>query len=63
MKKAELIKKLAYLEFEHDQLSAELKYIDKLLKSVGFPYGITSAKEVALELLEDLQKPGNQDIK
>ena len=28
-------------------------YVDALLRSVGFPQGLESAKEVALELLED----------
>ncbi|MCE2982377.1 MAG: hypothetical protein LW832_02305 [Parachlamydia sp.] len=53
MNKAQIEKKIAYLEFVHDQLETELMYIDTLLKSVGFPQGLVSAKEVALELLEN----------
>lgn len=53
MNKAQLQKKIAYLEFVHDQLETELMYVDGLLKSVGFPQGLVSAKEVALELLEN----------
>ncbi len=53
MNKAQLEKKIAYLEFVHDQLEMELIYVDDLLKSVGFPQGLTSAKEVALELLQN----------
>ncbi len=53
MNKAQLQTKVAQLEFVHDQLEAELMYVDKLLKSVGFPRGLASAKEVALELLEE----------
>jgi hypothetical protein len=52
MNKAQLQQKIAYLEFVQDQLETELSYVDELLKSVGFPNGLTSAKEVALELLE-----------
>lgn len=52
MKKLDLIKKIAYLEFVHDQLETEISEVDRLLKSVGFPRGLESAKEVALELLE-----------
>jgi hypothetical protein len=52
MNKAQLEKKIAYLEFVHDQLETELVYVDGLLKSVGFPQGLDSAKEVALELLQ-----------
>lgn len=51
MTKAQLIKKLARLESINDQLETELTYVDSLLKSVGFPYGIASAKDVALEII------------
>lgn len=49
----ELNRKIARLEFEHDQLISELSYINSLLKSVGFPQGLTSVKEVAQELLNE----------
>lgn len=62
MNKAQLQKKIARLEFIHDQLEAELYYVDSLLKSVGFPRGLASAKEVALELLENNQ-PSPHDLK
>ena len=53
MNKIQLEKKVAKLEFVHDQLESELLYVDNLLKSVGFPQGLASAKEVALELIEN----------
>lgn len=53
MKKSDLLQKVAYLEFVHDQLETELSYIDHLLKQVGFPRGVDSAKQVALELIEN----------
>ena len=53
MNKTQLQQKIARLEFVHDQLESELTYVDSLLKSVGFPRGLASAKEVALELLEE----------
>lgn len=56
MNKAQLQQKIAQLEFAHDQLETELSYLDTLLKSVGFPRGLASAKEVALELLQEGQK-------
>jgi hypothetical protein len=56
MNKAVLEKKINRLEFMNDQLEAELIYVDILLKSVGFPHGLTSAKEVALELLEEAEQ-------
>lgn len=56
MNKAQLEQKIARLEFAHDQLESELTYVDNLLKSVGFPRGLASAKEVALELLEESEQ-------
>lgn len=61
MNKAQLNKKIAHLEFMHDQMEAELLYVDSLLRSVGFPRGLDSAKEVAIELLEN-QEQKNPDI-
>ena len=56
MNKTQLQQKIARLEFIHDQLEAEIVYVDQLLKSVGFPRGLLSAKEVALELIEAEQE-------
>jgi hypothetical protein len=56
MNKTQLQQKIARLEFIHDQLEAEIVYVDQLLKSVGFPRGLVSAKEVALELIEAEQE-------
>jgi hypothetical protein len=53
LNKKELLKKIAYLEFVEDQLGTEINYIDILLKSVGFPRGIASVKEVARDILQD----------
>ena len=59
--KKQLQKKMAYLEFVHDQLESELCYVNQLLKSVGFPRGLDSAKAVALELLEAETESGNAE--
>ncbi len=61
MNKAQLEKKIAYLEFVHDQLEMELIYVDDLLKSVGFPQGLASAKEVALELLDNAEADSGKE--
>lgn len=53
MNKTQLQKKIAYLEFIHDQLESEFTYLNHILKSVGFPRGIASVKEVAVDLLEE----------
>lgn len=52
MKKAELQKKIAALESIHDQLEAELSYIDSLMRLVGFAGGLATVKKTALELIE-----------
>lgn len=52
MKKAELQKKIAVLESIHDQLEAELSYVDSLMRLVGFSGGIETVKKTALELIE-----------
>ena len=51
MTKIQMLQKVAYLEFVQDQLSTELSYTDTLLRSVGFPEGLQSAKQVAYEML------------
>ena len=53
MTKSELCKRIAYMEFVHDQLSAELEEIDTLLQHIGFPKGLQSARGVAIEMLNE----------
>ncbi|MBS4168622.1 hypothetical protein [Parachlamydia sp. AcF125] len=49
--KEELLKKLAYLEFVNDQLTTEVCDLDELLRKVGFPKGVESAKWIGGEML------------
>ena len=49
----EMKKRISELESINDQLSAELRYLDSLLKEVGFENGLLTLKEAALELLND----------
>lgn len=58
MNKTQLQQKIAKLEFMNDQMETELQYVDELLRSVGFPQGLVSAKAVAIEILGD----ENQEI-
>jgi endonuclease III len=46
-------KKMAELESINDQLSAEIKYLDQLLKQVGFDEGLKTLKSAAQELIEE----------
>ncbi|OGN61900.1 MAG: hypothetical protein A3F40_03340 [Chlamydiae bacterium RIFCSPHIGHO2_12_FULL_27_8] len=51
MKKDELIKQVAKLESINDQLGAELKHLDDLLRKIGFEYGIKTLKQAAYEII------------
>jgi len=52
MNKADLEKRVAQLEFANDQLIAELRYLDHLMRQVGFTDGLQSLKATAMELYE-----------
>ena len=45
-----LLKKISELESINDQLQAEIRYLDDLLKSIGFEEGVSSLKKAAEEL-------------
>lgn len=61
-RKEELIKRIAYLEFVNDQLQTELRYVDHLLKSIGFPRGLDTVKVAAAEM-HGLEYPEHQELK
>lgn len=48
-----LEKKLAYMEFINDQLATELRYVDNLLRVIGFPDGLETIKSAAQEVIEE----------
>lgn len=48
----EMMRKLARLEFENDQLKGELLYVDRLLRKIGFTAGMQSLKAAAEEVLQ-----------
>jgi hypothetical protein len=52
-KKTDLHQMVARLESIHDQLEAELAYVNGLLQAVGFSQGIDSVKAIAKEVIED----------
>lgn len=52
MEKSKLEKKIAFLEFQNDQLIAELQYTDALLKKAGFSNGLNAVKRAAKEVIE-----------
>ncbi len=53
MDKEQLIKKIAELETINDQLQAELRYLDELLREAGFENGLTTLKYAAQELIAE----------
>ncbi|HLB52915.1 MAG TPA: hypothetical protein VJK48_04330 [Chlamydiales bacterium] len=56
MDKEKLLQKVAKLESINDQLTAELDYLDQLVRELGFAEGIKTLKSAALELLEEQKK-------
>lgn len=52
MSEKELRGRIAHLEMVNDQLAAEIADVDRLLRDVGFPYGLESVKAVAEEIIE-----------
>ena len=55
-----LLEKLAYLEFVNDQLSTEISYVDKLLRSIGFSEGLKTVKSAAREIFEEENREATQ---
>lgn len=52
MSKEQMLKKISELESINDQLQTEIRYLDKLLKEVGFEEGLKTLKFAAKELIE-----------
>ncbi len=47
-----LLKRVSELESLNDQLMAELRYLDGLLKKIGFAQGLKTLKFAALEMID-----------
>jgi len=56
-KHKDLLKKIAKLETINDQLAAEINYLEKLTRALGFAEGLKTLKTAALEMLESDSKP------
>lgn len=50
-----ILKKLAELESLNDQLQAELRELDRLMKEIGFHEGLATLKKAASEIIEEDQ--------
>lgn len=56
MKNRDFLQKIAKLETINDQLSAELNYLERLTRALGFADGLKTLKAAATEMLEIDQK-------
>lgn len=52
LEKEKLIKHISELESLNDQLISELRFLDELLRKVGFEEGLKTLKTAAEELIE-----------
>ncbi len=52
MTKAQLKKKIAYLESINDQLQTEVTYVDNLMRMIGFSEGLSTVKASANEMID-----------
>jgi hypothetical protein len=52
MTKDQLLKRISELESMNDQLQTEIRYLDQLLREVGFENGLHTLKFAAREMLE-----------
>lgn len=49
----QMMRKISQLEFQNDQLVAEMEYIDMLLRRVGFSEGLETVKWAAKDIVEE----------
>ena len=65
MTKAQLEKRVAYLESINDQLTTEVCYCDELMRLLGFSEGLATVKATAREIIDnglDLDAAGEKDL-
>lgn len=52
LEKESLFKRISELESLNDQLASELRFLDDLLRKVGFDQGLVTLKSAAQELIQ-----------
>jgi hypothetical protein len=57
MDNTQLLRRVAELESINDQLISELRFLDGLLRKIGFEDGLKTLKLAAQEILEQDQSP------
>jgi hypothetical protein len=61
MEQNKLLKRISELESINDQLISELRFLDSLLRKIGFEEGLKTLKFAAQEILEQ-DSMGKEDI-
>ena len=57
MEQEKLLKRISELESLNDQLLTEIRFLDQLLRQVGFEEGLKTLKFAAKELIEQDKDP------
>lgn len=57
MEHEKMLKRISELESMNDQLLTEIRYLDQLLRQVGFEEGLKTLKFAAKELIEQDKNP------
>ncbi len=52
MSREQMLKRISELESMNDQLLTEIRYLDQLLREVGFEEGLKTLKFAAKEMIE-----------
>lgn len=56
MTREQMLKRISELESINDQLLTEIRYLDQLLREVGFEDGLKTLKSAAREMIEQDKK-------
>ncbi len=56
-----LVKRISELEFINDQLLSEIRYLDELMREIGFEDGLKTLKVAAHEILEQDRRGSVED--
>jgi hypothetical protein len=60
MTKAQMLKRIAYLESINDHLETEVSNMDRLMRFVGFKHGLKTVKAAAEEIISKGLQETNQ---
>lgn len=61
MTREDLLKRVSELESINDQLLTEIRYLDQLLRQVGFEDGLKTLKFAAKEMIEQDKNPNYEE--